>query len=121
MNIKLFLNKLIIQHTCLILESVVLFIFFFLMIRRPPRSTLFPYTTLFRSRPARGGGDRRCDRGRRPQLRRRDRKSTRPNSSHGYISYAVFCLKKKNIISRTYGRRKKNIRISTHTSKYHKH
>src|SRR6266436_7956762 len=68
---------------------------FFLMIRRPPRSTLFPYTTLFRS----------------PALRRRhplaaeparhirvhgDRKSTRLNSSHGYISYAVFCLKKKN-------------------------
>src|SRR5687768_17715785 len=78
------------------------------MIRRPPRSTLFPYTTLFRSallqraqadqgvhldvpvladaeRPVGGLG-----------LRRRDRKSTRLNSSHGYISYAVFCLKKKN-------------------------
>src|SRR6476620_12056366 len=70
--------------------------FFFLMIRRPPRSTLFPYTTLFRSR------------GRRSALHpaagrelvaaaadRRDRKSTRLNSSHANISYAVFCLKKK--------------------------
>src|SRR2546429_6240849 len=90
------------------------------MIRRPPRSTLFPYTTLFRSAPLSGAaprarpvvgqeglGDRddgsirwtiersvtvvRCE------CRRcaRDRKSTRLNSSHGYISYAVFCLKKK--------------------------
>src|SRR2546422_5430634 len=77
------------------------------MIRRPPRSTLFPYTTLFRSsRPARAlprrraGGERRQRhvRRRRPRRRdhgRRDRKSTRLNSSHGYISYAVFCLKKK--------------------------
>src|SRR2546422_6150228 len=71
------------------------------MIRRPPRSTLFPYTTLFRSRAAsrrsiqRGAappaGLRRA-RSRRPH---EDRKSTRLNSSHGYISYAVFCLKKK--------------------------
>src|SRR2546422_8221631 len=84
------------------------------MIRRPPRSTLFPYTTLFRSR-----GERRCLlqrslllrfdgpvaslSGVRQALPRagrragpvRDRKSTRLNSSHGYISYAVFCLKKK--------------------------
>src|SRR2546427_8735484 len=74
------------------------------MIRRPPRSTLFPYTTLFRS-------DRGPDlHGRRPALRvhgerfpesgggrggRQDRKSTRLNSSHSQISYAVFCLKKK--------------------------
>src|SRR2546429_5615325 len=82
------------------------------MIRRPPRSTLFPYTTLFRSlahlpRPALGDvGDRRDragpkhlpllgdQRGRGPIAV--DRKSTRLNSSHGYISYAVFCLKKKN-------------------------
>src|SRR2546429_5557514 len=93
------------------------------MIRRPPRSTLFPYTTLFRSggqthgigaTPGRGSrrrrdrvlqesvrvrGDsphappRREDPARRPEAR--DRKSTRLNSSHGYISYAVFCLKKK--------------------------
>src|SRR6266511_5496632 len=66
--------------------------FFFLMIRRPPRSTLFPYTTLFRSRHRlddahHGGGDL--------PFRRRDRKSTRLNSSHVKISYAVFCLKKK--------------------------
>src|SRR6266550_5246543 len=70
--------------------------FFFLMIRRPPRSTLFPYTTLFRSRPAlrpRRPGRQPAD-PRRP-LAGRDRKSTRLNSSHGYISYAVFCLKKK--------------------------
>src|SRR2546422_5978147 len=89
------------------------------MIRRPPRSTLFPYTTLFRSRraetrglPVRPIGDRGSashDRNllRAPQVHlrtwfkgrdgiwRRDRKSTRLNSSHGYISYAVFCLKKK--------------------------
>src|SRR5688572_31092698 len=84
------------------------------MIRRPPRSTLFPYTTLFRSRD----GPVQLDDGRRRQLgelvverrdadpirvvRRagprmtRDRKSTRLNSSHSQISYAVFCLKKKN-------------------------
>src|SRR3989449_7730040 len=83
------------------------------MIRRPPRSTLFPYTTLFRSvavidgvpaglslaesqinadlaRRQRGYG-----RGGRMKIEREDRKSTRLNSSHGYISYAVFCLKKK--------------------------
>src|SRR3712207_7459314 len=95
------------------------------MIRRPPRSTLFPYTTLFRSLqspPCRGGADGR--RGRRPPARaargahhgvraddRRgggggacavpagaDRKSTRLNSSHANISYAVFCLKKKNAL-----------------------
>src|SRR2546429_4795912 len=114
--------------------------FFFLMIRRPPRSTLFPYTTLFRSRGVSvharnrrslagthghflaGGREGRCGdaaiAGRRPDgdsgglafaatwcrpartsppsvCGKRDRKSTRLNSSHGYISYAVFCLKKK--------------------------
>src|SRR3712207_7389347 len=91
--------------------------FFFLMIRRPPRPTLFPYTTLFRSRRrGRGGvrGQRRAVDARqpphldgdpaaaaRPLLRHRrgvqrpDRKSTRLNSSHANISYAVFCLKKK--------------------------
>src|SRR6266478_8197844 len=65
---------------------------FFLMIRRPPRSTLFPYTTLFRSPPR--AGQAQC----RPCLWStscRDRKSTRLNSSHSQISYAVFCLKKK--------------------------
>src|SRR2546422_11642574 len=81
--------------------------FFFLMIRRPPRSTLFPYTTLFRShRRGEVRGDARqpgvlegMDRVARPPVEphrgSRDRKSTRLNSSHGYISYAVFCLKKK--------------------------
>src|SRR2546427_11743203 len=89
-----------------------IFTFFFLMIRRPPRSTLFPYTTLFRSRyenratvDSIGGarawgvgecreelcGSNRCVRSRADQ----DRKSTRLNSSHSQISYAVFCLKKK--------------------------
>src|SRR2546422_6359215 len=66
------------------------------MIRRPPRSTLFPYTTLFRSAvlPRRWGTrEVLTDARRAPEL---DRKSTRLNSSHGYISYAVFCLKKKN-------------------------
>src|SRR2546422_9306790 len=93
-------------------SSLLDFFFFFLMIRRPPRSTLFPYTTLFRSSnfhclhakhqgflaPAlRIEGTRLL----RKTLRAHDefvvdRKSTRLNSSHGYISYAVFCLKKKN-------------------------
>src|SRR5256885_12838420 len=69
------------------------------MIRRPPRSTLFPYTTLFRSpdveevRPRLVGGQRRRARG--AALVSADRKSTRLNSSHLVISYAVFCLKKK--------------------------
>src|SRR3712207_9326496 len=103
---------------------MLLLFFFFLMIRRPPRSTLFPYTTLFRSRLLLGDiavqlvhqlphrADRLVDR--HPvdravgELRRglcgiadrgvlQDRKSTRLNSSHANISYAVFCLKKKNI------------------------
>src|SRR2546422_7172115 len=75
------------------------------MIRRPPRSTLFPYTTLFRSRcwarPPGGIGSWRRDSvgstspSARSLLGGTDRKSTRLNSSHGYISYAVFCLKKK--------------------------
>src|SRR6266478_8103300 len=66
--------------------------FFFLMIRRPPRSTLFPYTTLFRSHHRRHCG---VHLGLRLAARWRDRKSTRLNSSHSQISYAVFCLKKK--------------------------
>src|SRR3989442_10106824 len=82
--------------------------FFFLMIRRPPRSTLFPYTTLFRSRAGRqcrvgkghvepAGAVGRVGAGRVVGCERddRDRKSTRLNSSHVRISYAVFCLKKK--------------------------
>src|SRR2546427_1419159 len=89
------------------------FFFFFLMIRRPPRSTLFPYTTLFRSGRAQDRAWQARQRGpdlHRPRLRaaaaragggvcrglpHRDRKSTRLNSSHSQISYAVFCLKKK--------------------------
>src|SRR5258708_26913068 len=73
--------------------------FFFLMIRRPPRSTLFPYTTLFRSLRAdvKHRAAARRDLGARNVARRgdADRKSTRLNSSHQIISYAVFCLKKK--------------------------
>src|SRR5439155_9189942 len=70
------------------------------MIRRPPRSTLFPYTTLFRSRRERDlDQPRRQGRQGGPALRvQRDRKSTRLNSSHVAISYAVFCLKKKKHI-----------------------
>src|SRR2546429_5397907 len=82
-------------------------LFFFLMIRRPPRSTLFPYTTLFRSpeKKWKAGvlgatgvvGQRLVQMlGNQPWFDLTDRKSTRLNSSHGYISYAVFCLKKKN-------------------------
>src|SRR5258707_8476365 len=89
-------------------------IFFFLMIRRPPRSTLFPYTTLFRSLNARGGlrleelglgsvafvnlaqwSDVIQNPERPPMGPEKDRKSTRLNSSHANISYAVFCFKKK--------------------------
>src|SRR6478735_7795883 len=67
------------------------------MIRRPPRSTLFPYTTLFRPRAAPGPDRARGRLPRRSGKRAgRDRKSTRLNSSHLVISYAVFCLKKKN-------------------------
>src|SRR3712207_8974481 len=86
---------------------------FFLRIRRPPRSTLFPYTTLFRSGQAQDGADRRAQQqqaelpGAEPERltdggqarhpgREQDRKSTRLNSSHANISYAVFCLQKKN-------------------------
>src|SRR2546430_10376255 len=78
--------------------------FFFLMIRRPPRSTLFPYTTLFRSVSANSGrvftrhDTHESDRSGNGFVTREhpvDRKSTRLNSSHSQISYAVFCLKKK--------------------------
>src|SRR3989442_4944666 len=72
--------------------------FFFLMIRRPPRSTLFPYTTLFRSEAWGRGATIRLmlvEKNVPLQHSNRDRKSTRLNSSHVRISYAVFCLKKK--------------------------
>src|SRR2546430_9038921 len=95
-------------------------IFFFLMIRRPPRSTLFPYTTLFRSSIGNAHaagqpvdpdqdlvsavGERDAAAGR-AAVGGQDRKSTRLNSSHSQISYAVFCLKKKknNTITSTSG------------------
>src|SRR2546422_2197068 len=78
------------------------------MIRRPPRSTLFPYTTLFRSRVSVEPARARLERLKREldriqsidYLASPDRKSTRLNSSHGYISYAVFCLKKKKKYTR---------------------
>src|SRR5687768_18613799 len=94
-----------------LLTISIVIVFFFLMIRRPPRSTLFPYTTLFRARGARRwkafatashgqesakesreeGAETGCP----STAEEGDRKSTRLNSSHGYISYDVFCLKKK--------------------------
>src|SRR5215475_15588650 len=93
---------------------------FFLMIRRPPRSTLFPYTTLFRSAPpaparrSRSTAGGRCwSRGRRSGGP--DRKSTRLNSSHVKISYAVFCLKKKKK-----KKKKKNITKKNQTKKIQK-
>src|SRR5215207_11284447 len=96
--------------------SVVFHFFFFLMIRRPPRSTLFPYTTLFRSgrpgallpgHPPGGGG----------LPHRQDRKSTRLNSSHEWISYAVFCLKKKKKINRNNHKKKKQTQETNKTNK----
>src|SRR2546430_1665959 len=93
---------------CHYYSTHLIFYFFFLMIRRPPRSTLFPYTTLFRSvivEPRRATIPLRHHRPFQRILFRdnilgmlcskRDRKSTRLNSSHSQISYAVFCLKKK--------------------------
>src|SRR5471032_3574103 len=81
------------------------FFFFFLMIRRPPRSTLFPYTTLFRSVAWRSTP--RSPRSYRHSPGRPDRKSTRLNSSHITISYAVFCLKKKKKKNKNYKTKKK--------------
>src|SRR5215813_15285921 len=93
-----------------------LLFFFFLMIRRPPRSTLFPYTTLFRSHSRAGRllrHDVSDDKSRHglARLAAGDRKSTRLNSSHVRISYAVFCLKKKKksyLIVLTQKTKKKN-------------
>src|SRR5438477_11501868 len=85
--------------------------FFFFMIRRPPTSTLFPYTTLFRSPlPALRRQRRQQDADRSPGVTREppefgDRKSTRLNSSHMSISYAVFCLKKKTTAADDQGER----------------
>src|SRR5689334_24108457 len=89
------------------------------MIRRPPRSTLFPYTTLFRSRPDHARRRKRTGSagteaihasGSRTHPPRGDRKSTRLNSSHSSISYAVFCLKKKK-------KKKHDINKNTHKSR----
>src|SRR5690348_18031225 len=94
-------------------SSAIIIVFFFFMIRRPPRSTLFPYTTLFRSVEPSGAKEEdgekpgarisagELGRGSEPAPAEKapkslDRKSTRLNSSHPSISYAVFCLKKKN-------------------------
>src|SRR3712207_7461093 len=108
--------------SCCVLASIqmsIIAIFFFLMIRRPPRSTLFPYTTLFRSEPERPlphrrqlrqpdrpdgavRGDRHGRHVRAAAGGDRDRKSTRLNSSHANISYAVFCLKKKKYQQHTH-------------------
>src|SRR5476649_2332771 len=79
-----------------VIRSVLLLLFFFLMIRRPPRSTLFPYTTLFRSPPLQQIGTGTTALTGTNTYSGGDRKSTRLNSSHTVISYAVFCLKKKN-------------------------
>src|SRR2546426_6167038 len=91
------------------------------MIRRPPRSTLFPYTTLFRS-PCTPGSTRCVRRGQRRfsyehrhwSHRGRDRKSTRLNSSHLVISYAVFCLKKKK-------NKKETTMLDSHKEKLYRH
>src|SRR5712664_4319068 len=79
----------------MLLSPSFFFFLFFLMIRRPPRSTLFPYTTLFRSRPPPCSWPPTSRRSPPASGCRRDRKSTRLNSSHDQISYAVFCLKQK--------------------------
>src|SRR2546427_1086568 len=97
------------------------------MIRRPPRSTLFPYTTLFRSRSAAAGpapGHRIAAPA--GPASETDRKSTRLNSSHSQISYAVFCLKKKkhtselqsqsNLVCRLLLEKKKSYKRNTHSS-----
>src|SRR5476649_2998555 len=103
---------------CLVLSAVrsFFFFFFFLMIRRPPRSTLFPYTTLFRSRHFDAGVSKRPHAP--EQSGKIDRKSTRLNSSHTVISYAVFCLKKKKKkIKKLYYKKKKKKK----TKKKHKY
>src|SRR2546421_6339576 len=97
------------------------------MIRRPPRSTLFPYTTFFRSPPhEQGRVHQNADSGREERVRIEgwlepgrdlplgDRKSTRLNSSHDQISYAVFCLKKKNTIYITISNSVCRCRIRNH-------
>src|SRR5438445_7023482 len=110
-----------------LLRYILLFFhFFFLMIRRPPRSTLFPYTTLFRSCSktstiispspnSRGSSDSRHARAlEEVRGQPRDRKSTRLNSSHANISYAVFCLKKKKT-HKTKTRKRIKLQTKQHT------
>src|SRR5437773_6716899 len=102
----------LIFHVCILFS----FFFFFLMIRRPPRSTLFPYTTLFRSLRREAPGvalAARSQRLHRAAQPGRDRKSTRLNSSHITISYAVFCLKKKK------KKNKNRIDTNIHKKKMH--
>src|SRR5438034_3850102 len=93
------------------------------MIRRPPRSTLFPYTTLFRSgAPSHAGHNNRCAlNGHTGETRTPDRKSTRLNSSHTVISYAVFCLKKKKNNSKKENTKKKQEARSTTTQSHQPH
>src|SRR5207253_5799697 len=104
---------------CLVVRvCLIFFFFFFLLLRPPPRSTLFPYTTLFRSNVVCGAQDplplaviahpASLEHGGKAKLPDGDRKSTRLNSSHVAISYAVFCLKKKKSIN--------NIRIRMNSS-----
>src|SRR5258708_20537353 len=95
------------------------------MIRRPPRSTLFPYTTLFRSPYDADGSTliRALIISRKPDRKTRDRKSTRLNSSHQIISYAVFCLKKKKRetkdIENTHGISRLEIKIMSAARRLH--
>src|SRR5476649_3032833 len=96
-----FLSSFYFYHSHLFILPLLYHFFFFLMIRRPPRSTLFPYTTLFRSARAGRAGEPCSRRDRCCQHAHLDRKSTRLNSSHTVISYAVFCLKKKKTTKNT--------------------
>src|ERR1051326_9462347 len=78
----------------MVICAILLFVFFFLMIRRPPRSTLFPYTTLFRS-PDSVWRRNQAQVGHHQENHRRSEEHTSELQSHSFISYAVFCLKKK--------------------------
>src|SRR2546430_9032808 len=99
------------------------------MIRRPPRSTLFPYTTLFRSTTRPGRLERavrgRAARQRPPRPSDADRKSTRLNSSHSQISYAVFCLKKKknkiSLVTQVTNRTRRTLHIDPCTATVNSH
>src|SRR5476649_3063687 len=100
-----------------VIRSVLLLLFFFLMIRRPPRSTLFPYTTLFRSPPLQQIGTGTTALTGTNTYSGGDRKSTRLNSSHTVISYAVFCLKKKNKIQESHSATRKNFNNERNTQR----